>query len=220
MKCMILAAGKGTRMRPLTDTTPKPLLKVGEFTLIEHNILRLAKAGILDIVINIATHGEQIKNHLDDGRRYGVTITYSEEPREPLGPGGGIVKALPLLGKQHFILIAADLWSSFPIKTLRDKNNHLAHMVLTDNPDFHQSGDYGIQDGFLTQEAPKLTYAGYSVWHPALFNDHIPGTYIELTPFIEKAISLRAISAEKYSGEWYNVGTPEQLAALSNPLSG
>ena len=219
MKCMILSAGKGERMRPLTDTTPKPLLKVGELTLIEHNIIRLAAAGISDIVINIARHGAQIKNHLGDGQQYNVIINYSEEHGDPLGPGGGIVNALPLLGEQHFIVTAADLWSNFSIATLCDKTSHLAHMVLTDNPDFHQTGDYGINDGFLTHDSPKLTYAGYSVWHPALFNDYMPGDYAELTPFIEKAIGLHAISAEKYSGDWYNIGTPEQLAALANPLS-
>lgn len=219
MKCMILAAGKGERMRPLTNTTPKPLLKVGDLSLIEHNILRLSEAGISDIVINIATHAEQIKTHLGDGERYNVSITYSEEHGEPLGPGGGIVNALPLLGEQHFILTAADLWSNFPIATLCDKVDHLAHMVLIDNPDFHQAGDYGMTDGFLSHNTPKLTYAGYSVWHPALFNDHLPGERVGLTPFIEKAISLHAITAEKYCGDWYNIGTPEQLAALSNPLT-
>lgn len=219
MKCMILAAGKGERMRPLTEHTPKPLLKVGDLTLIEHNILRLEAAGIKELVINVGYRGEQIKQHLDNGQRYGLRIVYSEEPAEPLGPGGGIVNALPLLGTQHFLLMAADLWSHFPIASLLDKVDHLAHMVLTENPDFHQQGDYGISDGRLTHEGTKYTYAGYSVWHPALFNDYMPGTRVSLTPFIDKAISLKAITAEKYSGDWYNIGTPEQLAALSHPLS-
>ena len=150
MKCMILAAGKGERMRPLTATIPKPLLQVGELTLIEHQLQSVAEAGNTEIVIKLGYRGEQIKYHLGDGSRYNVSITYTEEPNEPLGPGGGIVNALPLLGTQHFMLTAADLWSDFPVATLLDKVNHLAHMVLITNPEFHQVGDYGINNGMLT----------------------------------------------------------------------
>jgi MurNAc alpha-1-phosphate uridylyltransferase len=218
MKAMILAAGRGERMRHLTDGIPKPLLKIGDHALIEHNIMRLAIAGIEEIVINTAYYADQIKSHLGDGSQFDVSISYSEEGAEPLGPGGGIVNALPLLGDKHFILMAADIWSSFPIETLLDKTDHLTHLVMTENPDFHSEGDYGITDGLLTHDAPKLTYAGYSVWHPALFNDHMPGDAIELSPFIDKAIDLKAATAEQYVGNWHNIGTPEQLQYLNeNP---
>ncbi len=216
MKAMILAAGRGKRMRHLTQATPKPLLKVGKYTLIEHNILRLARAGVTDIVINIAYYADQIKEHLKEGRQFDVRICYSDEGNEPLGPGGGVANALPLLGDQHFILLAADIWSDFPIATLFDKTHYLAHIVMTDNPEFHDAGDFGVKEGFLTFEGPKLTYAGYSVWHPALFNDYMPGEKAQLTRFIEKAIGLRSASAEIYNGEWHNLGTPEQIQLLSD----
>jgi MurNAc alpha-1-phosphate uridylyltransferase len=218
MKAMILAAGRGQRMRHLTEATAKPLLKIGKHTLIEHNILRLANAGVIDIVINIAYYADQIKAHLGDGSQLGVHISYSEEGEQPLGPGGGIVKALPLLGDTHFILMAADIWSDFPIATLFDKTKYLAHVVMTENPEFHGAGDYGIKEGFLTFDGPKFTYSGYSVWHPAIFNEHIAGEKAELVRFIEKAIGMGSATAELYNGNWHNVGTPEQLQMLGEQL--
>ncbi len=215
MKAMILAAGRGTRMRHLTTHIPKPLLKVGQHTLIEHNILRLAQAGITEIVINLAYHGDKIKSYLGNGHQFGVRIEYSEEGAEPLGPGGGIVQALPLLGRHHFILMASDVWCDFPIKTLLNKTDHLAHMVMVRNPDFHSSGDYGISNGFLTHNAPKLTYANFSVWHPAVFTNHSAGEHFELPTFINKILPLQAITAEEHHGDWYNIGTPEQLQWLT-----
>lgn len=215
MKAMILAAGRGQRMRHLTDAMPKPLLKVGDHTLIERNIMRLAEAGVRDIVINIAYYADQIKAYLGDGTALGVNIAYSEEGAQALGPGGGIVNALPLLGDTHFILMAADIWSDFPLATLLNKTEYLAHVVMTENPEFHNAGDYGIEEGFLSFNGPTFTYAGISVWHPAIFSGAIPGEKAELVRFIEKAIGLHSATAELYNGCWHNVGTPEQLHMLS-----
>ena len=216
MKAMILAAGRGMRMRPLTDSIPKPLLKVGQRSLIEHNILKLAKAGVTDIVINIAYRGDQIKAQLGDGKRYQVNIIYSDEQDKALGPGGGIVNALPLLGTQHFILMGADLFSDFPIESLFTCTQHLAHMVMIENPDFHPQGDYAISDdGFLASEGEHLTYAGYSVWHPDVFKQH-PVQYYELTPFIKETMQQYSLTAEKFSGQWLNIGTPKQLESAQS----
>ncbi|PHQ79993.1 MAG: hypothetical protein COB66_05780, partial [Coxiella sp. (in: Bacteria)] len=160
------------------------------------------------------TLGAAIKKALGDGHAFGVSITYSDESPAMLGPGGGIVKALPILGGDHFIVMGSDLWSDFPIATLLDKTHRLAHMVMVNNPDFHSHGDYGITNGFLSKDTPTRTYAGYSVWHPSLFHDAIVGDAIELVPFIEKALALNEITAEKHEGTWHNIGTPGQLQAL------
>lgn len=218
MKAMILAAGHGKRMRPLTDITPKPLLMAGKHSLIEHNLMRLAKAGVTEVVINLYYLSEQIRKKIGDGRQFNLQVQYSEE-LQLLGPGGGIVNALPLLGDSHFILMGADLWSDFPIETLFNKTQHLAHMVMVENPNFNSDGDYGIDaNGMLSKQADKLTYAGYSVWHPSVFASYPKNSIMEITPFIDKLIKQQAISAEKYTGEWYNIGTPMQLKKLNNQL--
>lgn len=217
MKALILAAGYGTRMRPLTLHTPKPLLKVGQHSLIEHHIIKLQQAGIHDIIINLSYLGDHIKRALGDGRAMGVHITYSEEGDSPLGTGGAIVKALPLLGDQHFIVLSADIFSHFPIESLLDKTHYAAHMVMVNNPDFHPDGDYGITNSLLTHHEPKFTYANYSVWHPKVFTQHtiIHNKPIGIRPFIDNTLKVNSISAELFSGYWVNVGTPEQLSALN-----
>lgn len=218
MKAMILAAGFGKRMRNLTEHTPKPLLKLGKHTLIEHNIIKLAKAGITKLVINVSYLGSMIQQTLGNGSAYGVSIEYSVEDA-PLGPGGGIIQALPLLGDQHFILIGADLHSDFPIETLRNRTSHPAHLVMVDNPDFHHDGDFGIDPkGMLTMAPPKLTYGGYSVWHPDIFrqNQTANNTF---SHFIHTGITQHAISAEKFDGFWMNIGNPEQLAEANASLA-
>lgn len=218
MKAMILAAGHGKRMRPLTDITPKPLLTVGKHSLIEHNLLRLASAGVHDVVINLHYLSEQIRQKIGSGRQFGLNIQYSEE-LQLLGPGGGIVNALPLLGDSHFILMGADLWSDFPIETLLDKTTHLAHLVMVENPKFNLNGDYGIDsNGMLCKKSAKLTYAGYSVWHPSVFAGYPNNSMMEITPFIDRLIDQHQITAEKYSGSWYNIGTPHQLKKLNHML--
>lgn len=218
MKAMILAAGLGERMRPLTLHTPKPLLQAGTHSLIEHHIIKLRQAGVYDIIINLSYLGDHIKQKLGDGRAMNVTIAYSEEGPVPLGTAGAIIKALPLLGKEPFMLISADIFSDFAIEALLDKTNYLAHMVMVPNPDFHEQGDYGITDGLLTQDYPKFTYANYSVWHPSVFEHANTNLPIGIKPFIDNTLKISPISTELFSGYWINVGTPEQLANLNNRL--
>ena len=211
MKAMILAAGRGERMRPLTDTIPKPLLKIGNDTLIEKNIFKLVDAGITDIVINVAYLGDQIKKYLGNGERYNATILYSDEGDRALGPGGGILKALPLLGNEHFVLMSADIVSDFPIATLLKRTHYAAHLMMVENPNFHPKGDYGIdKHGFLTTQEPKLTYGSYSIWHPSVFKNKTV-EYAEITPFIHTLIQESNITGEKFTGPWINIGTPDQL---------
>ncbi len=211
MKAMILAAGRGERMRPLTDTTPKPLLKIGNETLIEKNIFKLIEANITDIVINFAYLGDQIKKYLGDGQQYGVTITYSDEGDRALGPGGGIIKALPLLGNEHFVLMSADIVSDFPIVNLLNHTKYAAHLMMVNNPSFHPKGDYGMdENGFLTLQGPTLTYGSYSIWHPSVFKNK-SCEHHEITPFITRLIAESNITGEKFTGHWINIGTPDQL---------
>lgn len=218
MKALILAAGYGTRMRPLTLHIPKPLLKVGQHSLIEHHIIKLQQAGIHNIVINLSYLGDHIKQALGDGSAWNTQVTYSEEGDTPLGIGGAIIHALALLGKEPFILVSSDIFSDFPIHSLLDKTQHVAHMVMVNNPDFHQDGDYGITHGYLTKSIPKYTYAGYSVWHPHVFEHASTGKSIGIKPFIDHILKTESISAELFSGYYVNVGTPEQLAELNNQL--
>ncbi|MFP5344736.1 MAG: NDP-sugar synthase, partial [Gammaproteobacteria bacterium] len=179
MKALILAAGKGERMRPLTDHTPKPLLRAGSSTLIEHRIHALARAGFHDLVINHAAHGAQIEAALGDGRRYGVHIRYAAEGMEPLETGGGIFNALPLLGEGPFVVVNADIWSDYPLECLPREPEGLAHLVLVNNPAHHRAGDFILEGGRACDASPspggrgrgenRLTYSGIGVYRPELF---------------------------------------------------
>lgn len=211
MKAMILAAGKGERMRPLTLHTPKPLLKVAGKSLIEHQINRLAVAGVRELVINHAWLGEQIEAALGSGERYGVRIAYSPEST-PLETGGGIYQALPLLGEQPFILVNGDVWTSYDYTQLTDKAlSGLAHLVLVDNPEHHTQGDFSIVDGRVAMEGDvKYTYSGIAVIDPRLFNGCKPGAF-KLAPLLREAMSKGLVSGELFSGNWVDVGTPERL---------
>lgn len=218
MNAFILAAGYGSRMKPLTLHTPKALLKVGDYSLIEHHLIKLQKAGIHDIIINVSYLGDQIKKQLGNGHYLNVSITYSDEGPAPLGTGGAIVNALPLLGTEPFILLSADVFSDFPIHTLLDKKNDDAHLVMVNNPDFHPAGDYGISNGLLTNDAPKFTFANYSVWHPHVFKNYALDKPIGLNYFISRLLTTSIISAQLFSGYWVNVGTPEQLSLVNNRI--
>lgn len=226
MKAMILAAGLGTRMRPLTDHTPKPMLRVGGKPLIEHHVRRLVAAGYHDIVINHAYLGEQIENHLGDGKEFGAHIEYSREG-EPLESGGGIFRALPLLGNKPFVALNADVWTDYPLQQLLslraavDGKNKLAHLVLTDNPPQHPQGDFYLsRDGVVHVESAdkKLTWTGIRVMHPALFDGCSDGIF-SIVPLLKKAMTEGLIGGEYYSGLWVDVGTPERLLE-ANRLAG
>lgn len=218
MKALILAAGKGERMRPLTDHTPKPLLHAGGVSLIEHRIHDLARAGFHDLVINHAAQGAQIEAALGDGQRYGVRIRYAPEGAEPLETGGGIFNALPLLGEGPFAVVNADIWSDYPLERLPREPEGLAHLVLVNNPAHHSGGDFALRDGRVTQEGEgKLTYSGIGVYRPELFTACHPGKF-PLAPLLRKAMAENKVTGEYYPGAWFDVGTPERLAALDDYL--
>ncbi|GAA0689417.1 nucleotidyltransferase family protein [Marinobacterium maritimum] len=223
MKAMILAAGLGTRMRPLTLTTPKPLLQVGGKCLIEYHIERLVMAGVTDIVINHAWLGEQIEAYLGDGDRYGARIRYSAET-EPLETGGGIRKALPLLcdqGESAFLVLNGDLFSTQPLVPLLEVRPEPggAHLVLTDNPQWHPQGDFVLaSDGKVSSDGEmKLTFSGISVLTPELF-DGIDDQAFALAPLLRRAMAAGRVTGSRLQGYWEDVGTPDRLQALDQRL--
>ena len=212
MKAMILAAGLGTRLQPLTLCQPKPLIKVAGDMLIAHHLRALAAAHIKDIVINVYYLAEKIQNVLGDGSAYGVNIQYSVEERL-LGTGGGIYNALEYLGPEPFILLSADIWHHYPLQQLPHTLKGLAHLVMVDNPPFHPKGDYHLKEGMLNlEQEPRLNYGGIAIIDPFLFN----GTNLktaELGPLLVKAIRAGQVSGEHYTGCWFNIGTQAELAA-------
>jgi MurNAc alpha-1-phosphate uridylyltransferase len=219
MKAMILAAGFGTRMRPLTDTCPKPLLPVGGRPLIEHHLTRLARAGIKEVVINVSYRAEQIIEALGDGQRFGLSLYYSREAT-PLETGGGILAALPLLGEAPFLLVNGDVWcEALPDMTALG-NEDLAHLLLVDNPDHHPQGDFSLQNGRVAaDDEPRLTFSGLSLIDPALVADEPPGAFA-LAPLLKAAMQQGRVSGEHFAGRWVDVGTPERLATLDKCLAG
>jgi len=220
MKAMILAAGRGQRLRPLTDTTPKPLLPVAGKSLLSYHLAALHAAGIHDIVINLGHLGDQIKTALGDGAHFGVHITYSLEPADALETGGGILQALPLLGPAPFIVVNGDIWSDYPFARLPSQPGGLAHLVLVDNPAQHPNGDFALAGARVVNEgAPRLTFSGISVLQPALFADCTPGRF-PLAPLLRQAVATGQVSGEYYSGRWRDIGTPERLRQLDAELRG
>ncbi|HED40058.1 MAG TPA: nucleotidyltransferase family protein [Chromatiales bacterium] len=219
MKAMILAAGRGERMRPLTDTIPKPLLKVAGDYLIAHHLHALVAAGISEIVINHAWLGKQIEQALGDGRRYGAQIHYSAEGDVGLETAGGIKRALPLLGGAPFLVVNGDVWSDYQFATLPAEPAGAAHLVLVDNPLFHPAGDFALQDNRVQCDGePKLTFSGIGLYRPELFDD-LPDGRTPLAPLLRAAMDRGEVSGEHYRGGWMDVGTPERLEALERQLS-
>ena len=226
LHAMILAAGRGARLRPLSDTLPKPLLKAGGRTLIEWQIEKLAAAGFGNLVINHSHLGSLIEDALGDGRRFGVRIRYSPE-NPALETAGGIVKALPMLGKGPFAVVSGDIHTDFDYARLEERiaaiaenpQERAAHFVLVDNPPWHPEGDMGLSDGRVTREGPRLTYGNISVFHPALFRDIVPGTWLKIFPWAYRFVEEGRVTGEHFQGAWDNVGTPDQLEALDRRLS-
>ncbi len=217
MKAMILAAGRGERMRPLTDHTPKPLLLVGGRPLIEYHITALVAAGITELVINHAHLGSQIEAALGDGGRYGAQIRWSPEG-QALETGGGILRALPLLG-ECFIVVNGDVWTDYNFAQLTPPPG-LAHLVLVDNPPHHPAGDFALSAGRVgTAAVGRLTFSGIGVYRSALFADCQPGPF-PLAPLLRQAMATGAVSGEHHCGRWVDVGTPQRLAELDAQLSG
>lgn len=217
MKAMILAAGRGERMHPLTDTTPKPLLLAAGKPIIEYTLMQLAAAGFKDIVINTAHLGEQIPLALGDGSRWGVTISYLYEGEQPLETAGGIINALTVLGEQPFLVVNGDIATDYDFIKLRSRSIALAHLVLIENPSHHAQGDFHLDNSGQLSDAlePKLTFSGIGVYHPALFRD-IPQGISKLGPLLRLAMAENKVSGELFQGFWMDIGTPERLQALHN----
>jgi MurNAc alpha-1-phosphate uridylyltransferase len=216
---MILAAGKGERMRPLTNTMPKPLLAAAGKPLLQYHIEALAAASIRDLVINTGSHGEQIEARFGTGAGLGVSIRYSHEGAAPLGTGGGVRKALPLLGGAPFILVNGDVWTDFDFSGLPAAPAGLAHLVLVANPAHNPQGDFSLEDGRVRPGGrQRLTYSGIGVYDPAMFADTPSGEF-SLVPLLKLAMQSERVRGEYYSGAWLDIGTPERLAQLENMLS-
>jgi MurNAc alpha-1-phosphate uridylyltransferase len=217
---MILAAGRGERMRPLTDHTPKPLLQVAGKALIVWQLERLARAGVAQVVVNHAHLGAQIEQALGDGAPWGLRIRYSAEGEgRALETGGGICRALALLGEAPFLVLNADVWCDMDLSRLRLPAGALAHLVLVDNPAHHSHGDFRLDNGAVFADgSPRLTFSGIGVYDRALFagcrHDAFP-----LAPLLRAAMSRRQVSGEHYPGRWFDVGTPARLAELDRMLT-
>ena len=221
MKAMILAAGRGERMRHLTENTPKPLLKIADKALIEYSLEGLVNAGFSEIVINVAYLGQQIKTYCGDGSRWGVSIQYSDESEAALETAGGIAKALPLLGEKPFLVVNADILFDYPLAELRNKQVDWAHLVMIDNPSHHPQGDFCLQaNGMLSEQGdPKFTFSGIGVYHPAMFADVPVGKPLKLRPLLNLGMQQQRISGEYFNGLWLDIGTPERLQEISIGLA-
>jgi MurNAc alpha-1-phosphate uridylyltransferase len=218
MKAMILAAGRGKRMRPLTDQTPKALLRVGGKALIVYHIEALKAAGVTAVIINLGHLGWQIRAALGDGQCFGISIRYSEEPEEALETGGGIFQALPLVGPDPFIVVNADIWTDYPFARLPTQPSGPAHLVLVDNRAHHPEGDFALQEGkILNTDTQRLTFSGISVLRPELFSGCSSGRF-PLTPLLRRSIAAGSVSGEHYRGAWGDIGSPERLAELDARL--
>lgn len=223
---ILLAAGRGERMRPLTDSLPKPLLAVGGKALIEWQVERLAAAGFDDIVVNHSHFGALIERALGDGKRYGVRLRYSPEATA-LETAGGVAQALSLLGPEPVLVASADIHTDFDYGSLaprideiaRNRAATVAHFVLVDNPPWHPQGDMGLAGGRVTRHAERLTYGNISVFDPGIYRDIPPGTWLRIFPWAYQFVDSGRVSGEHFRGAWDNVGTPAQLEALDRRLS-
>lgn len=220
MKAFILAAGRGERMRPLTDSTPKPLLMAGGKPLIVWHLERLAAAGFREIVINHAHLGSLIEQTLGDGSQWGLHIQYSPEPPGALETAGGIASALPLLGDQPFLVVNGDVYCDLDFGRFAGWTAGMAHLVMVENPAHHTAGDFSLDGERVTYANGEqtLTYAGIGVFSPAFFADVQPGTVMKLRPLLDAAIATGTLTGERYTGRWVDVGTPQRLAELDQEL--
>ena len=225
-RALILAAGRGERMRPLTDTVPKPLLALAGRPLIEWQVERLVAGGFTELVVNHSHLGAMIEAALGDGRRFGARIRYSHEARA-LETAGGVAQALPLLGEEPFVVVSADIHTAFDYASLRRRGEAIArspqaqaaHFVLVDNPRWHAGGDMGLEGGRVTRAGPMLTYGNIAVFHPGLFRDIAPGGVLKLFPWAYRFVDEGRVTGEHFRGPWDNLGTPGQLAELDRRLA-
>ncbi len=218
MKAMILAAGLGTRMRPLTDVTPKPLLKVGGIPLIVWHIERLAHDGFKEIVINIAHLGYKIKDALGDGSEWGVNILYSDEQKEGcLESAGGVIKALPLLKDDIFLIVNGDIFTEYDFNVKKKlENDILAHLILVPNPEHNPNGDFSLEET-LVVDSKKYTFSGIGYYSTKLFKN-IPYGKSSIVPLLKEAMKKGLVTGELFEGEWLDIGTPQRLELLNAQL--
>ena len=211
---MILAAGRGNRLRPLTDKIPKPLLEVNGKSLIQRHVERLAQAGFRDLVINLSHLGEMIRDTLGDGSSWDLNIHYSEEPEGALDTGGGIQKALPLLGDTPFAVINGDVFSEYPLSRLRAIKCSHAHLILVPNPAHNPNGDFILQGGQVSQqEGSRHTFSGISVYNPRFFGAAASGRF-SVVPMLITAMASKNVTGEIYKGEWHDIGSLNRLQDL------
>ena len=219
MKALIFAAGKGERLRPITQHTPKPLVKVQGKPLLQYHIEALLKAGINDMVINVSWLKDEIISFINRANFNGATIQFSVEPEEPLETGGGMLKALPLLGDEPFVVVNADVFTDFDYKQLNPltHNNHV-NLVLVNNPEHNTAGDFALREGMLqlkTDNAQSWTYAGIGLYSPAILTPPFSGPRFSVVPYIKQAINAALAQGQIHQGQWHDVGTPERLNELN-----
>jgi MurNAc alpha-1-phosphate uridylyltransferase len=220
MKAIVLAAGRGERLRPITDTIPKPLVTVAGKPLIVHHLEALARAGVRDVVVNLSWLGDKLRAALADGTRYGVSITYSDEGPVALETGGGIFNAIQHLGPAPFLVVNGDTFTDIDLSALRAKADAdvragaLARIVLVPNPTQHPRGDFGLEgDRVVARETERFTYSGVGLYRPEFFAGCTPGKF-PMLPLLERAIAAGRLRGELHHGEWCDVGTPQRLAEL------
>jgi len=220
MKAMVLAAGRGERMRPLSDSTPKPLLLAGGKPLVGYLLAALARAGIREVVVNLSWLGERIRSTLGNGADFGVQISYTEEGPVPLETGGGIVNALPLLGAEPFIVVSGDIWTDFDFRSLRVAADADAQVVLVPNPAHHPRGDFALEgDRVIVRDSDRLTYANIGLYRPEMFSGCAMGRF-PLVQVLDRSLASGKLRGQVHRGEWMNIGTAQQLATLDARLRG
>lgn len=220
MKAMILAAGRGERLRPLTDEIPKSLVEVGGESLLERHLRHVRQAGIRTVVINLGWLGDKIVELVRSGGRFGLEVVYSQEGDNVLETGGGIFKALPTLGDEPFLVVNADIYTDMPVPDVTLADDHLGHLVMVPTPDYRDSGDFDLDDGLVrNSERPAYTFSGVAIYRPELFNGCEAGRF-PLAPILRDAAGRGQLTGSLYEGLWADVGTPDRLAAVSSRNQG
>lgn len=218
MRAMILAAGRGERLRPLTDETPKSLVEVGGRSLLERHLDHVKAAGIDTVVINLGWLGDRLVERVGSGRRYGLEVIYSQEGDNILETGGGIFKALPTLGDGPFVVINADIFTDMPVPEVTLADDQLGHLVMVPSPEYRAGGDFDIEEGLIRNSSEQsLTFSGVAIYRPQLFDGCKPGRF-PLAPLLRAAAEDGRLSGSLYEGQWADIGTPERLEALRAAL--